>query len=123
MVITDVFLKAELSEDLKTNLTFSCCFSAAESVEGYLQLFDEAGLIEPYFEDHTIELKKVAYKVYVGYGSLQAFWDQFARGNASCCSAAESSPESSDLWKRMFMEGKPGYCLLSFTKPGSGTHN
>jgi arsenite methyltransferase len=117
LVITDVFLKAELSQELKANVTFNSCFSGAESLEGYFGLFADAGLKEPFFEDHSIELRRIAYKLQIGYGSLAEFWTQFGSGTSPCGAGSEGSPESGDLWKRMFTEGKPGYGLFSFTKP------
>jgi arsenite methyltransferase len=117
LVITDVFLKAQLSQELKTNVTFNSCFSGAERLEGYFQIFSDAGLEESYFEDHSIELKRIAYKLQIGYGSLEEFWAQFGSGTSPCCAGRENDMASAELWKRMFTEGKPGYGLFSFTKP------
>ncbi|NQT72174.1 MAG: class I SAM-dependent methyltransferase [Chloroflexi bacterium] len=114
---TDVLLTFPLSQDLKTNLTFSCCFSGAETKAGYLELLEHAGLAQTYFEDHSKTLKKATYQVITGYGSLSAFWDQFGSKADSCCPVSGDTSGSRKLWLRMFREGKPGYGLFSFIKP------
>ncbi len=116
-VLTDVVLKFPLSEELQTDLTFSCCFSGAQTQAGYSRLFTEAGLAETCFEDHSKAMKKVTYQVITGYGSLSAFWEQFGSKTSSCCPVSGETSGSRKLWLRMFQEGKPGYGLLAFTKP------
>ena len=115
VAITDVILKFPLSEELKTQAFFDSCFSGAETLEGYREIFSRAGLVEDVFEDHSIELKKITYKLVTGYGSISAFWEQFGKGDLSCCgSPGESCNHSGNLLKRLFKEGKPGYGLLAF---------
>ena len=117
LAITDVILQFPLSNELKTQAFFDSCFSGAETLEGYRAIFSCAGLVEDVFEDHSIELKKITYKLVTGYGSISAFWEQFGKGTLSCCGApGDSCDNSGALWKRLFAEGKPGYGLLSFTK-------
>ncbi len=115
-VFTDVFLKFPLSAELINNLTFECCFSSAETQEGYRRILTGAGLREEHFEDHSKALKKATYQVITGYGSLSAFWEQFGAGTSSNCPVVEGDPSSRKLWIRMFQEGKPGYGLFSFIK-------
>ncbi len=116
-VLTDVMLKFPLSEELQTDMTFSCCFSGAQTQAGYSQLFTEAGLEEIHFEDHSKAMKKVTYQVITGYGSLSAFWEQFGSKSSPCCPVSGNTTGSRKLWLRMFQEGKPGYGLLAFSKP------
>ncbi len=116
-VLTDVMLKSNLSQELKTDLTFSCCFSGAETQDGYLKLFTDAGLKVICFEDHSKSMKKITYQVITGYGSLSAFWEQFGSKSSPCCPVEGTTTGSRKLWLRMFQEGKPGYGLLAFTKP------
>ncbi len=113
---TDVILRFSLSAELISDLTFECCFSSAETREGYRQLLTGAGLAEEYFEDHSKTLKKATYQVITGYGSLSAFWEQFGSATSPHCPVVEGDPSSRKLWLRMFQEGKPGYGLFSFTK-------
>ncbi len=117
LAITDVVLQFPLSQELKTQVFFDCCFSGAETLEGYKEIFDRAGLVEDVFEDHSVELKKITYKLVTGYGSLSAFWEQFGKDPLSCCAPGEGCDNSRNLWKRLFTEGKPGYGLFSFIKP------
>ncbi len=115
LAITDVILQFSMSEELKTQAFFDSCFSGAETLEGYREIFSRAGFVEDVFEDHSIELKKITYKLVTGYGSISAFWEQFGKGGLSCCgSPGKGCNNSGDLWKRLFKEGKPGYGLISF---------
>ncbi len=117
LAITDVVLQAPLSPELKTQVLFDSCFSGAETLEGYREIFDRAGLVEDFYEDHSRELKKITYKLVTGYGSISAFWEQFGRGSLSCCGPSGDGCDASAIpWKRLFTEGKPGYGLLSFKK-------
>ncbi len=117
IAITDVVLQIPLSADLKTQVLFDSCFSGAETLEGYREIFSRAGLVEGIFEDYSRELKKITYKLVTGYGSISAFWEQFGKGNLSCCGAPGDDCDAAGIpWKRLFTEGKPGYSLLSFTK-------
>lgn len=113
---TDVFLTNPLSDELQTDLTFSCCFSGAQTTDKYSNLLTNAGLKQIQFEDHSKALKKVTYQVITGYGSLSAFWEQFGSSNTSCC-PVDGNPDTRKLWLRMFREGKPGYGLFCFEKP------
>ncbi|MFO8101134.1 MAG: class I SAM-dependent methyltransferase [Dehalococcoidia bacterium] len=115
-VFTDVILKFPLSAELLGDLTFECCFSSAETQEGYRRILAGAGLREEYFEDHSKTLKKATYQVITGYGSLAAFWEQFGSAEPADCPVVEGDPSSRKLWIRMFQEGKPGYGLFSFIK-------
>jgi arsenite methyltransferase len=120
LAITDVFLKSPLSDELKTQVFFDCCFSGAETLDGYRRIFERSGLISDVVEDHSIELKKITYKLITGYGSISAFWEQFGKGALSCCGSAEGDGDrSASLWKRLFSEGKPGYGLFSYKKAGT----
>ena len=121
LAITDVVLQFPLSAELKTRVLFDSCFSGAETLEGYQEIFSRAGLVEDFIEDHSRELKKITYKLVTGYGSISAFWEQFGKGSLSCCGASEDGCDASSIpWKRLFSEGKPGYGLLSFTNTKAG---
>jgi len=117
LVITDVVLQFPLSPELKTQVLFDSCFSGAETLEGYREIFKRAGLDEEIYEDHSRELKKITYKLVTGYGSISAFWEQFGRGNLPCCGPSGDGCNTPAIpWKRLFTEGKPGYGLFSLKK-------
>ncbi len=116
LIITDVILKHPLSKELRDELTFECCFSGAETEDGYVRIFEEAGLGSLCIEDHSTALKKVTYQVITGYGSLASFWEQFGTRTGPCCSSEKNTGDSRRLWMRMFREGKPGYGLMAFNK-------
>lgn len=117
LVITDVILKGHLSQELQTQATFACCIAGAEALEGYIKLLTAVGFEEPYIEDHSVELKKMGYQIIATCGSLEAFSAQLTRDEETCCDLIKGSQATpSEIWKRLFREGKLGYSLLSSTK-------
>ena len=121
LAFTDMFLQHRFSDELKSLVLFDCCFTGAQTREEYEDLFGRAGLTEKIFEDHSFSLREITDKLRGEYGSLQAFWDQFGKGTkALCAGSSETGSNSaggySDLWKRIFTEGKPGYCLMILEK-------
>ncbi len=117
VVVSDVMLKYTLSNSFKQELGFVCCFTEALTLEGYQEHSSNAGLDLFMAEDHSITLKQTAYRVSVGYGSLEEFWSQFGQGNIPCCNSGSTSGATGGGWKELFKQGKPGYWLLAWEKP------
>ncbi|MBU1055490.1 MAG: methyltransferase domain-containing protein [Proteobacteria bacterium] len=115
--MSDVILNHPLSSEFKDEVLFNCCFTGALTKAGYIEVFYKAGFENELFEDHSIELKKIAFKLISGYGSLDDFWKHFSSEGASCCSALNNSSDPQIEWKRLFAESKPGYAIFSFRKP------
>ncbi|MBU3947701.1 MAG: methyltransferase domain-containing protein [Proteobacteria bacterium] len=115
--MSDVILNHPLISDLKDEVLFNCCFTGALTKDGYIEVFSKAGLEYDLFEDHSIELKKIALRLISGYGSLNDFWKQFAGRSISCCSTVKNGTDPQIEWKRLFAESKPGYAVFSFRKP------
>ena len=111
LVITDIILRGRIPEDLRTRTAFAACIAGARSLEDYIKLFEEAGFQDPYIEDHTTELKRVAYRILVNYGSMEGFSAKLP-GELS----PDSAEASADAWRKLFTEGKPGYALIALTR-------
>ena len=119
VVLSDVVLKHALSDSFKQELGFVCCFTEALTLEGYREQAAKAGLAPILMEDHSTALKQAAYKVSVGYGSLDEFWSQFGQGKIPCCntgSTPSTTGASGGGWKALFSQGKPGYWMLVWEK-------
>ena len=119
LAFTDMFLHHRLGDELKGLVPFDCCFTGAETREDYEAIFGEVGLGVETFEDHSFSLQEVTERLRREYGSLQAFWDGFGAGGTSSRTARADEVRGSgygDLWKRIFTEGKPGYCLMILRK-------
>jgi arsenite methyltransferase len=116
LVITDVFLRGQISEELRTKASFASCIAGAKSLEGYVKLFEQVGFRDPYVEDHPEALKKVAYQALVSFGSWEAFSAQIWERSTSSLGGKDSG-RVGKLWQSLFKQGRPGYALLSFTKP------
>lgn len=121
LAFTDMFLQHRFSDELKGLVPFDCCFTGAETRDDYATLFGRAGLETQLFEDHSFSLREITDKLRGEYGSLQAFWNQFGKGTVSLYAGAPDAGENGadgygSLWKRIFTEGKPGYCLMVLEK-------
>lgn len=116
LVISDVILRGRISDGLRDQITFSSCISGAESLDGYIKLFEAAGLVDPYVEDHSEEMKALAYRILISFGSFEMFSTRVSEDSgesSGCCSTAACGVD----WERLFKEAKPGYALISLVKP------
>lgn len=115
LVISDVILRSKISSRLNNQIAFASCVSGAESLNGYIKLFENVGFGDTFVEDHSEEMKRMAYQILVRFGSFETFSRRLAEDSGlfetSCCEARHGS-----LCLELFKEGKPGYALLSFTK-------
>lgn len=121
LAFTDIFLQDRFSDELKGLVPFDCCFTGALTRDDYEALFDRAGLETQIFEDHSFSLREITDKLRGEYGTIQAFWNQFGKGAESLCAGVRDAGETGaggygSLWKRIFAEGKPGYCLMVMEK-------
>jgi ubiquinone/menaquinone biosynthesis C-methylase UbiE len=115
LVISDVILRSKISSRLNNQIAFASCVSGAESLNGYIKLFENVGFGDTFVEDHSEEMKRMAYQILVRFGSFETFSKKLAEDSGifetGCCGKRHGSP-----WLELFKEGKPGYALLSFTK-------
>jgi len=116
LVITDVFLRGQISEEIRTKASFASCIAGAKTLEGYVKLFEQVGFRDPYVEDHSEALKKVAYQALVSFGSWEAFSAQIWERSTSS-SKGRDGDVAGKVWQSLFKQGRPGYALLAFTKP------
>jgi arsenite methyltransferase len=115
LVITDVFLRGEISAELRNKASFVSCIAGAKTIEGYVKLFQQVGFRDPYVEDRSEVLKKVAYQALVSFGSWEAFSAQVWERSTSSLGGRGLSM-GGKLWQSLFRQGRPGYALLAFTK-------
>ena len=116
LVITDVFLRGQLSEELHTKASFASCIAGAKTLEGYVKLFERVGFRDSYVEEHSEALKKVAYQAWVSFGSWEAFSAEIW-GRSTSSSKEKDGDVIGNAWRSLFKQGRPGYALLAFTKP------
>jgi hypothetical protein len=107
LVVTDVFLRGNITEQLQTEAGFVGCIAGAKTVADYKKLLKQVGFKKFYVEDHSMELKRIAYRILLHCGSLERFSAQFSGDN---------NPALSVSWQRLFQEGRPGYALFAATK-------
>jgi arsenite methyltransferase len=116
LLITDVFLRGQICEELRTKASFASCIAGAKTLEGYVKLFEQVGFRDPYVEEHSEALRRVAYQALVSFGSWEAFSAQVWERSPSS-SKGKDGDVVGKLWQSLLKQGRPGYALLAFTKP------
>ena len=112
LVITDVVLRGEIDAETPVPSGFAACVAGAKPLDGYVRILEGVGFHAPYTEDHSAELKKMAYGILLQCGSMEGVCAQAAN-------RVQTSPEGHDAtgWLTLFRQARPGYALLVMTKP------
>ena len=121
LVMADMTLRGEVSEELRSQVTFPCCLAGAWRVEEYTSLLEQIGFQSPYMEDHSKELLKVAYQLGITFGSIDKFLGQSPvrpcrRKGTGDSSTSIGPPTSIESYQEFVKLGKPGYALIVATK-------
>jgi arsenite methyltransferase len=115
-VLNDVVLRGHIDKEVQTQASFFLCIAGALPLEEYLNLFHEAGFTAFYTEDHSRELKKMGYQILTKSGGIKKF---LATISGQPGEVSEDITHAREVWQRLFREGRPGYALISVTKPGN----
>ena len=87
------------------DLTTDCCLAGATTREEVIEWVTQAGFSICLWEDHSQLLAELVVKLVFIYGSMTAFWEQFAQGG--------NGEQMGKAAKAM----RPGYYLIVATKP------
>lgn len=115
LVMTDIILNGEVSNELRSQVGFACCLAGAWQAEEYINLFKRVGLQSPYMEDHSHELGKVAFQLGIIFGSIDNFAGKLPEGPCRLKRAGDATP-SLHAYQEYLRLGRPGYALLAMTK-------
>jgi len=115
LVMTDIILRGEVSDELRGQITFACCLAGAWRAEEYISLFKRIGFQSPYLEDYSHELREIAYQLGITFGSI----DNFLGGllaEPRCLKKTGDSGTIIESYYEFLRLGRPGYALLAVTK-------
>jgi ubiquinone/menaquinone biosynthesis C-methylase UbiE len=115
LAMTDIVLRGTVDNALRSQLGMACCMSGAVSAEEYTSLFTRVGFQSPYLEDHSDQLRKVAFQMGLTFGSMDRFASLLPAGPCRRKTSAET-PSSADAYLHFVKQGRPGYLLLVMTK-------
>jgi arsenite methyltransferase len=113
-VLNDIILRGHIDKGMQTQASFFLCIAGAMSLEDYLNLLQEAGFTDFYTEDYSRELRKMGYQILIRSGGIKNF---LANISVQPSGVSEDITHTREVWQRLFREGKPGYALISVTKP------
>ncbi len=103
IILSDIYRR-----DPRTNtqdLTADCCLAGATTREEVLEWVTKAGFSILLWEDHSRLLAELAAKLIFIYGSMAAFWGQFAQG------------DEGEKMEKAVKAMRPGYYLIVASKP------
>jgi arsenite methyltransferase len=110
LALADIFLRCEVTPELKAQLNSIPCLAQAQGLTDYLRVLEQAGFQGIFVEDHSRELKKIAWEAAISYGSLQGFLAKLTAGSGVTLSA--------QAYLDFVKKGKPGYALIAAAKRG-----
>lgn len=119
VIITDIILRGNVPLGGACPFPLVPCMAGAGSIDDYVTILGQAGFCNPYVEDHSIELKKLGYQMGLNFGG----WEGFLQQLSSELLSAPGKKESREHWapieayQTLFVQGRPGYALITATKP------
>ncbi|MDX9763165.1 MAG: methyltransferase domain-containing protein [Desulfomonilia bacterium] len=116
LAMTDIVLRGKVDDALRSRLHMAYCMSGAVSAEEYMRLFARAGFHSPYQEDHSEQLRKVAFQMGIAFGSMGGFMNQIPAGPCRCKTSAETHHSAQQAYMQFVKQGRPGYILLVMTR-------
>lgn len=115
LAMTDIILRGEVDHRLRSQVSFACCLAGARRAEEYINLLERAGFQSPYLEDHSSELRKVAFQLGTTLGSLDTLLDRLPAGPCQRKEKTDGTP-SAQSYQQFLRLGRPGYALLIMTR-------
>ena len=115
LVMTDIILRGEVNDELRSQVTFACCLARAWRAEEYISLFKRSGFQSPYLEDYSHELKEIAYRLGITFGSIDNFLGSLLAEPCPLKKAGDSATTIESYYEFLRL-GRPGYALLAVTK-------
>lgn len=103
IILSDIYRRDSLKNS--QDLTADCCLAGAITREEVIDMVTQAGFSICLWEDHSRLLAELAVKLIFTYGSMTAFWGQFAQGG--------DGEKMAKAAKAM----RPGYYMIVATKP------
>jgi len=127
LVMADIILRGRIPSGLESELTLKSqtsfhlfpCIAGAMSVENCVSLLGQAGFQNPHIEDHSVQLKKLAFQMVTRCGGMEGFSKNISSelSSDSCAKETQSKCPSAETYRRAFAQGRPGYALIMVNKP------
>lgn len=116
LAMTDIILRGEVPDGLRSQVSFACCLAGAWRIEEYVNLLAEVGFQSQCVEDHSPELARVGYRLGLTFGSMDSFLERLPAGPCRT-KRTENGVPSICSYQQFLQTGRPGYALLVMTRP------
>lgn len=80
LMVTDIYAKNEMSDNLWDSIPIDCCFKGAISKKQICRKIELSGFEIDVWEDHSDALKEFAVRMILSYGSMDEFWGEISGG-------------------------------------------
>ena len=112
LAISDIIIRGKLNPEWAAEgnsvpppIACHFCIAGAMTLEGYVRVFEQAGFRKICTEDHSIELKRLAYQL-ITNRSINFLSDLRANHQSA-----------GNSWQQLFNEARPGYAVIVMAKP------
>lgn len=116
LAMTDIILRGPVDSQLRDQIAFNCCLGGALQLDEYINIFKQAGLQLHCVEDHSEELKRVAFQLAMKFGSVGNLLTKMPEGPCHFKKEIKDSFYSMESFWQFLKTGRPGYALLVMTK-------
>lgn len=126
VIMTDVVRKNSESGSSNKNLKNSCdfplipCINGAISLNECIEMFREAGFINFETEDHSVEMKKLGFRIALSFGGWEGFIKQLS-SDLTCTTNSQKQIKaigcSFENYKDVLRRVKLSYALVKMSKP------
>ena len=103
IILSDIYRRE--TRTITQNMTTDCCLAGATTLEEVLERITQAGFNLCLWEDHSRLLAELAAKLIFIYGSMAAFWGNFAQEGEG------------EQMEKAVKAMRPGYYLIVASKP------
>ncbi|MBI2954258.1 MAG: methyltransferase domain-containing protein [Chloroflexi bacterium] len=114
LAMTDIVLRGDVSDELRSQAGFACCLGGAWKTQEYVDLLVKVGLKAPYLEDHSDEMRELAFRFALAFGATGSAGGS-RKGPCEMKPAARSII-SAQLNPAFLKIARPGYALIALSK-------
>lgn len=124
-IMIDVVRKENISDPENDSLHTDChfplipCIAGARTLPAYIKMFNQAGFKIIHVEDHSMEMKKLGYKIALAFGG----WEGFIKSLSSDLISTTNIPKqdatircSLETYRDIFKKIKLSYALVTMRK-------
>jgi ubiquinone/menaquinone biosynthesis C-methylase UbiE len=118
LLMLDFVLRKEVPKELQSRMSFlPPCLARTRHLEGYIRLFEQAGLRNSYTEDYSQEVRRTGWWIAYTSGSQGRLFANSLAESGSCSKETSDVDSFFKTCQKFSKEADLGYALIALTKP------